>query len=665
MAVSDATVAFIKDKEGFNPKPYYDNGHYSIGYGTYATADEIKNGTSITREQGEARLKTEAAKADEFVSQKFTATLSEDQRTALISLVYNVGPGNIGSGLTNAINSGDTAKAGQLIAMYNNSTNPADKEGLTARRNAERALYEGKGSAPNASATAMGASAAMYNQNQAIPASFSLAERASAIPTQGFRPNSSLTMAPTNAAPLSMAPQTQAPTGSYDYDPLASGTYPRTFPQPAPQGDPYDYDPLASGTYPRSFPAQPAPLVAQAQPDVLNNRSDPSYRKPAEFQFTQLEPYENIPAGPYGADKVARAMLSGDKAALDAAGKQLYDTVVAAKGQINIGGLLAAQKEVSDYFTKTLPAQVPGAVRQAQTTMAQNPAINLPPDQKKWMADAVAALPPATTSSMQMPRMRPEGLNYPEPQVAQAPQSNPLAPQMASYTTSSPAPQVTPATDPYAYDPLASGTYPQTEMPQQSHPWTQHQAQQPQQTQQPEYDPFATADVSTYQQAPQQPASFVDPYEYDPLASGTYPQSQPGHPWVTPQQPQQAQQPSHPWVTPQQQSASVQAYAQPAMPSHPWANPMGVVPGLPIPQAGMTPQPQQAQQPQMQAPQTFATQVAPQTKTAEQQLAEYYGKPTDDNGDFAPTSWSGGWGYSDDTQFLPDLDAMNGNRGWA
>lgn len=517
-------------------------------------------------------------------------------------------------------------------------------------------------------------SGAMYQPNQAIPASFSLAERASAIPTQGFRPNSSLTMSPTNVAPLSMVPQTQAPQAqqSNDYDPLASGTYPQTFPPQTPQGDPNDYDPLASGTYPRTFPAQaaPAPLVAD------NLTDDPSYKGTPLHQYAQFEP-NSIPAGPYGSEKLAQALVSGDQAAISAAGNAIYANVVAKYGDpnlLNMGSLLAAQREVTDYFTKTLPTQAPGAVRQVQTLLAQNPqmASMVPKDQQANFQKAFGALPQQTYSSTPMPNMRPEGLNYPEPLVAQAPQTDPLAPKMASFTTSSPAPQVMPYSDPYAYDPLASGTYPQTEMPQQSHPWTQHQAQ-PQQTQ-PEYDPFATADVSTYQQAPQQPPSFIDPNDYDPLASGTYPQSQPGHPWVTPQQQQLQQQPSlpsHPWITPQQ-SAQVQPYAQPAMPSHPWTNPIGVVPGLPIPQAGMTPQShpwvqpqQQQQQPQMQAPQTFATQVAPQIKSAEQQLAEYYDKPTDDQGNFAPTSWSGGWGYSDDTQFLPDLDAMNGNRGWA
>lgn len=211
---------------------------------------------------------------------------------------------------------------------------------------------------------------------------------------------------------------------SYDYDPLASGTYPRTFPQP-PATDPYDYDPLASGTYPIT---PPPPLVAQNTAPFVDDLGG---------GMSPLRPYtvaeaSDIMAGPYGVDALVRAGTAGDvdgfnKAMADMTGAAMKDAIFGGKGMDGVTAKLQA------YFDQ-LQQQSPGAVRAMQAAYNSNPALQkaIPAQLMPSVQSAFNSLPPLATGQIPMPNLRPSTVPpIPPPLVAQNQPS--LAPQMASY----------------------------------------------------------------------------------------------------------------------------------------------------------------------------------------------------------------------------------------
>lgn len=156
--VSQSTIDFIADREGFTPTAYKDGNHYSIGYGTYATAAEVASGAPISQADAKARLGTEAQKAQDYVDNTFhpPGGLNPNQNTSLVSMMYNTG--SAGPTLIAAVNSGDTARAQAAMNLYHTAENPADAAGVTNRRNIESANYgapvpPGSVGGPGASAT--------------------------------------------------------------------------------------------------------------------------------------------------------------------------------------------------------------------------------------------------------------------------------------------------------------------------------------------------------------------------------------------------------------------------------------------------------------------------------------------------------------------------------
>ena len=85
-------VAFIKAREGFVEKAYWDYSQYSIGYGSYCEKDDYPDG--ITQEQADrllrVRLKEFEEKLDAFL-EKNRITLRDNQYDALMSFTYNNG----------------------------------------------------------------------------------------------------------------------------------------------------------------------------------------------------------------------------------------------------------------------------------------------------------------------------------------------------------------------------------------------------------------------------------------------------------------------------------------------------------------------------------------------------------------------------------------------
>lgn len=89
---SDKIIELLKELEGFRPKPYPDNGHYSIGYGTQCKPTDCPNG--ITEAQGEVLLRKSLTAMEESVNKfadKYNLNLTQNQFDALMMFTYNCG----------------------------------------------------------------------------------------------------------------------------------------------------------------------------------------------------------------------------------------------------------------------------------------------------------------------------------------------------------------------------------------------------------------------------------------------------------------------------------------------------------------------------------------------------------------------------------------------
>ena len=96
--VSDAGLELIKSFEGFYSKPYYDYGHWSIGYGSYVCPGDddpyliYPNG--ISQSEADKLLKNKISTymngLDKFLSQ-YDIGVNQNQYDALLSFTYNLG----------------------------------------------------------------------------------------------------------------------------------------------------------------------------------------------------------------------------------------------------------------------------------------------------------------------------------------------------------------------------------------------------------------------------------------------------------------------------------------------------------------------------------------------------------------------------------------------
>lgn len=150
--ISAEGLALIKEFEGLRLTGYVDPvGILTIGYGH--TGPDVKKGQKITKEQAEALLMADIAEAAAIVDKHVTAPLSPLQRDAVISFVFNVGPGKKGkkdgfvelkkggqSTLLKRLNERDYDAASLEFGKWVHAGGEVLK-GLVRRRNAEQALF--------------------------------------------------------------------------------------------------------------------------------------------------------------------------------------------------------------------------------------------------------------------------------------------------------------------------------------------------------------------------------------------------------------------------------------------------------------------------------------------------------------------------------------------
>lgn len=144
--ISPAGLALIKDAEGWYPKAYKDPvGVWTIGWGT--TGPEARPGRTITKAQGEKLLAADMVEFEGYVKHYVKVPLTQYQFDALVSLTYNIGPGNLKeSPLLTLLNRKDYKGAAKQFSRHVKARNRDTGEwsvlpGLVKRRKAEADLF--------------------------------------------------------------------------------------------------------------------------------------------------------------------------------------------------------------------------------------------------------------------------------------------------------------------------------------------------------------------------------------------------------------------------------------------------------------------------------------------------------------------------------------------
>ena len=152
MAASSKCLDLIKKWEGLRLNAYLDSGGVpTIGYGH---TKDVAMGQTVTKDEAEYMLAMDVLWAEKCVNDTITATLNQNQFDAVVSFIYNVGPGKsaikdgfvtLKSGLPSTmrrkINAGDMAGAALEFTKWN-LAGGKPLLGLTRRRKEEKELFE-------------------------------------------------------------------------------------------------------------------------------------------------------------------------------------------------------------------------------------------------------------------------------------------------------------------------------------------------------------------------------------------------------------------------------------------------------------------------------------------------------------------------------------------
>jgi lysozyme len=139
MKTNEAGKRLIKSFEGCRLTAYKcPAGVWTIGYGETAGVHE---GMVITQEQADQMFDSALARYEIPVMNVVAVPLNENQFSALVSLSYNIGNGAFGrSTLLRKLNESDYSAAAEQFLVWNKGGGKV-LNGLTRRREAERALF--------------------------------------------------------------------------------------------------------------------------------------------------------------------------------------------------------------------------------------------------------------------------------------------------------------------------------------------------------------------------------------------------------------------------------------------------------------------------------------------------------------------------------------------
>ncbi len=151
MAISDKGIEFIKKEEGLRLAAYLDSvGIWTIGYGH---TGGVIPGSSISREQAEYLLREDIRGFERIINNEVKVPLNQNQFDALVSFIFNVGPGRKGvksglitlkdgrpSTLLRCLNNGQYRDAANAFNSWVYAGGVVLK-GLVNRRERERSLF--------------------------------------------------------------------------------------------------------------------------------------------------------------------------------------------------------------------------------------------------------------------------------------------------------------------------------------------------------------------------------------------------------------------------------------------------------------------------------------------------------------------------------------------
>lgn len=142
MSMQTQLLDLIKEFEGCKLKAYLcPAGVPTIGYGR---TKGVKVGDTCTQDQADAWALEDMQDAIATVKAEVKVPLRDGQFAALASFVYNCGAGNFRrSTLLHLLNSGHYAFAAEELLKWNKASGVV-LPGLTRRRQAEKAVFEGK-----------------------------------------------------------------------------------------------------------------------------------------------------------------------------------------------------------------------------------------------------------------------------------------------------------------------------------------------------------------------------------------------------------------------------------------------------------------------------------------------------------------------------------------
>jgi len=143
MQINQTGLDLIKRFEGLRLEAYQDvAGIWTIGYGHIKTA---KPGMKITEKEAEDLLRDDLKDAENAVQSPVKVPVNDNEFSALVSLVFNIGRGAFGkSTALKLLNKDDRIAAADAIELWNKSTVGGKKvviPGLVARRAAEKGLF--------------------------------------------------------------------------------------------------------------------------------------------------------------------------------------------------------------------------------------------------------------------------------------------------------------------------------------------------------------------------------------------------------------------------------------------------------------------------------------------------------------------------------------------
>jgi len=130
----------IKEFEGLKLKAYRcPAGVLTIGWGH--TGSDVHSGMEISLEEAESFLMDDMMEADQAIFDYCEVDLSDNERAALISFIFNLGAGAFRtSTLLRLLNIGDHNAASKQFARWTKAKG-MELPGLVRRREAERKLF--------------------------------------------------------------------------------------------------------------------------------------------------------------------------------------------------------------------------------------------------------------------------------------------------------------------------------------------------------------------------------------------------------------------------------------------------------------------------------------------------------------------------------------------